>query len=89
MGIIFDLIGFKFNTIEMKNSKLEQVEIKNDKNKVSTKTKKSIKNIIEPSEDDIRKKANEIYLQRLESDEYGTPESDWDEAKRILAESLN
>jgi len=37
-----------------------------------------------PSEEDIRKKAFEIYNQRLESGKYGTESDDWNEAEELL-----
>jgi hypothetical protein len=40
-----------------------------------------------PSEEDIREKANEIYLQRIERGEHGTEENDWSEAEKCLRDS--
>jgi DNA primase large subunit len=37
-----------------------------------------------PSEEEIREKAMEIYIQRIERGEYGTPEDDWLEAEGLL-----
>jgi len=37
--------------------------------------------------DEISEKANEIYLQRIERSESGTPENDWIEAEKYLRES--
>jgi hypothetical protein len=71
----------------MKKSLTE--EGKSPKKKVSAKTEKPVKTTIEPSENDIREKALEIYLQRIDREEYGTSESDWFEALRVLADSSN
>ena len=38
----------------------------------------------EPSEEEIRAKAREIYYERIARGEHGTPESDWLEAERLL-----
>jgi hypothetical protein len=40
-----------------------------------------------PSEEEIRKKANEIYLRRLERGEYGTAIDDWHKAEELLKSS--
>jgi len=37
-----------------------------------------------PTEDDIRKKAEEIYRERIARGEYGTAEDDWHKAEKIL-----
>lgn len=37
-----------------------------------------------PGEVEIREKAEEIYYQRIERGEYGTPEEDWFRAKEYL-----
>lgn len=39
-----------------------------------------------PSEEEIREKANEIYLRRIERGEFGTAEEDWIEAEKLLSE---
>jgi hypothetical protein len=41
----------------------------------------------EPSEEEIREKAREIYYERISRGEHGTAESDWHEAKDILSKS--
>jgi hypothetical protein len=41
----------------------------------------------EPSEDEIRAKASEIYYERMSRGEHGTAEGDWLEAEAILRES--
>lgn len=40
-----------------------------------------------PTEEEIREKAKEIYLQRIERGEYNTPEHDWIEAEKYLRDS--
>ena len=42
----------------------------------------SVKN--QPSEDEIREKAREIYYERVSRGEHGTPEGDWREAEELL-----
>jgi hypothetical protein len=37
-----------------------------------------------PTEEEIRKKAEEIYHDRIARGEYGTPEDDWHKAEKIL-----
>jgi hypothetical protein len=71
----------------MKNSKSGHKSKKSSKAKDSVKSKKVIVSIYGPSEEDIREKANEIYLQRVELGEYGTAESDWSEAEKYLIDS--
>lgn len=39
------------------------------------------------SHDEIREKAIELYLQRIERGEAGTPEDDWIEAEKLLTNS--
>jgi hypothetical protein len=39
------------------------------------------------SEEIIREKANDLYLQRLERGEHGTAENDWIEAEKHLRDS--
>jgi hypothetical protein len=38
----------------------------------------------EPTEDQIRKKAEEIYYDRIARGEYGTAEDDWHKAEELL-----
>jgi hypothetical protein len=42
----------------------------------------SVKN--QPSEEEIREKAREIYYERVSRGEHGTPEGDWREAEELL-----
>jgi len=51
----------------------------------SKKKKISIEKYI-PSEEEIREKANELYLQRMERGENATAENDWIEAEKLLRE---
>ena len=41
----------------------------------------------EPAEDEIRKKAEEIYHQRIARGEHGTALDDWNKAKELLRDS--
>ena len=41
---------------------------------------------MKPASDDIRRRAYEIYLQRINRGEPGSPESDWCRAERELAQ---
>jgi len=50
----------------------------------AVKRKKITASKYEPSEEEIREKAMEIYNQRIEREEYGTAEDDWLEAKKQL-----
>jgi len=49
-----------------------------------TRVKKSVAGKSEPSEDQIRMKAEEIYTRRIASGEYGTAQDDWHKAEKIL-----
>jgi hypothetical protein len=69
------------NEIEKTKSKKKAKD--NDLSKVKENT--SDKSRI--SLDEIREKANEIYLQRIERGEDGTAENDWIEAEKLLNES--
>lgn len=53
----------------------------------TVKTKKVTKSKLEPSEEEIREKAREIYYERIARGEHGNAESDWHEAKEILSGS--
>ena len=73
----------------MKTSK-EKAPGKPKKTSVTGKTVKSKKVTTtksEPSEEEIREKAREIYYERISRGEHGTAESDWHEAKEILSGS--
>lgn len=41
----------------------------------------------EPDEEAIRQKAHEIYMERMSRGEVGTPEKDWDKARKALKKS--
>jgi hypothetical protein len=71
----------------MKNSKSVSKSKKNDDGKDSVKSKKIIVINSGTSEEDIREKANEIYLQRIERGEDGTAETDWLEAEKYFSNS--
>ena len=73
----------------MKTSK-EKTPVKPKKTSGTGKKVKSKKVIAvksEPTEEEIREKAREIYYERLSRGEHGTAESDWHEAKEILSGS--
>jgi hypothetical protein len=63
----------------MKISKAKTISItkKYPKSGDEVKKKKVTAGISKPSEEEIREKAMEIYNQRIEREEYGTPEDDW------------
>jgi hypothetical protein len=72
---------------KMKNSKSGRKSKKESKVKDSVKNKKvSIRNFA-PREEDIREKANELYMQRLDRGEHGTAENDWIEAEKFLMDT--
>jgi hypothetical protein len=50
----------------------------------AVKSKKVSSSKSEPSEEEIRNKAREIYYERIARGEHGTPENDWLEAERLL-----
>jgi hypothetical protein len=66
----------------MKKTKSEEKSKKNDKDQ--EKNKKVILVRPKPDEKDIRKKASELYHQRIEKGEHGTAEEDWIEAEKYL-----
>jgi hypothetical protein len=73
----------------MKTSK-EKTPVKTKKTSRAGKTVKSKKVTTtksEPTEEEIREKAREIYYERISRGEHGTAESDWHEAKEILSGS--
>ena len=70
----------------MKNSKSISKSKKNDEGKDSVKSKKIIVVNSGTTEEDIREKANEIYLHRVERGEEGTAETDWLEAEKYFSE---
>lgn len=57
------------------------------KDKETIKNKKEIVHKPLPSESEIREKANDIYLQRIERGEDGSAENDWIEAEKYLKDS--
>lgn len=70
----------------MKNSKSVNKSKKSINVKDSAKSKKVTVSNSVPSEADIREKANEIYNQRIERGEHGTPENDWIEAEKYFSD---
>jgi hypothetical protein len=71
----------------MKNSKSGSKSKKDSKVKNSVENKKVRIRNYAPIEEDIREKANEIYMQRLDRGEHGTAENDWIEAEKFLMDS--
>ena len=53
----------------------------------TVKSKKVSVSRSEPSDEEIRSKAREIYYERISRGEHGTAESDWHEAKELLSGS--
>jgi hypothetical protein len=70
----------------MKTSRTINKPEKKSKVKDRVNNKKDISSTWFPCEEDIREKANEIYLQRIERGEDGTAEEDWNEAEKLLSE---
>jgi hypothetical protein len=50
----------------------------------AVKSKKVSSSKSEPSDEEIRNKAREIYYERIARGEHGTPENDWLEAEKLL-----
>jgi hypothetical protein len=50
----------------------------------TTKTKKATTSKAEPTEEEIRMKAQEIYNQRMHKGEHGTASDDWHKAEKLL-----
>jgi hypothetical protein len=69
----------------MKTSKKTSESGKRNSAEDRVKNKKNIGNDFHPTEDEIREKANEIYLQRIDRGEHGTAEDDWIEAEKLLS----
>jgi hypothetical protein len=74
----------RFNIVYHEKQKRKSQIFKNGKNDNLLKVKKNTPDKSQFSKDEIREKANQIYLQRIERDEYGTAENDWLEAERLL-----
>jgi hypothetical protein len=72
----------------MRTSKTSNKSEKTSKDVGSVKRKKATIGNSTPSEEDIREKATEIYHQRIERGEQGTPENDWFEAENYLRETV-
>jgi hypothetical protein len=71
----------------MNKSKTEAKPKMGKKEKEASKGKKIKGNRPNPGIEEIREKANEIYLQRVDRDEPGTAESDWVQAEKYFTES--
>jgi hypothetical protein len=50
----------------------------------TSKTKKATSSKAEPTEEEIRMKAQEIYNQRMHKGEHGTASDDWHKAEKLL-----
>jgi len=50
----------------------------------TTKTKKTSVSKAEPTEEEIRMKAQELYNQRMHKGEHGTASEDWHKAEKLL-----
>jgi hypothetical protein len=70
----------------MKNSKSISKSKKNPEVKDPVQNKNIIAINHGTTEEDIREKANEIYLHRVELGEEGTAETDWLEAEKYFSE---
>jgi hypothetical protein len=68
----------------MKTLKMEEKTSKTLKPKNELTKSKATKGKSIPLEEDIRKKAHEIYNLRIIEGYFGTPESDWSEAEEYL-----
>lgn len=78
---------FKLKLFDMKSDKEKTKSKKKSKLKDDVKTELNSSNMTLINPDLIREKANEIYLNRIERDEYGTAENDWIEAEKFFGES--
>ena len=70
-----------------KKTKIEAAASKTKKTAVTVKKtgdKKVVARKSEPTEEQIRKKAEEIYHERIARGEYGTAEDDWHKAETLL-----
>ena len=54
-----------------------------------TGSKKATSSVTGPTEEQIRRKAEEIYHERIARGEHGTPEDDWHKAEALLKGSGN
>lgn len=71
----------------MKSSKENNNPKKSSKVTKPAELKKIIENKTTLTHEEIRQKANELYLQRIERGEHGTAEEDWISAEKALEES--
>ena len=68
----------------MKNSKSGSKSKMKSESKYPAGSKKNIAINSGPGEEEIRERANEIYLQRIELGEQGSAENDWLEAEKYF-----
>jgi hypothetical protein len=78
-----------FNLIKMEIMKTSKAKVtgrprKTSETKKAVKSKKVLTSKSEPGEAEIRDKAKEIYKQRIERGEHGTPLDDWYKAEELL-----
>lgn len=79
-------MGFHLIIIKMKSSK--ETSKLNKKSRVKDPVLNADKENMQVfSHDEIREKANDLYLQRIERGEDGSPENDWTEAEKLLTNS--
>ena len=73
----------------MKTSKAKAISKPKETSKVgrAVKSKKVTTSKSIPGEEEIRKKADEIYHQRIARGEHGTALDDWNKAKKLLMDS--
>jgi hypothetical protein len=72
----------------MKTSKTNSKSGNSSNDAGTVKSKKVAIKYLAPGEEEIRAKAMEIYHQRIERGEEGTPENDWLEAENYLRETV-
>jgi hypothetical protein len=75
--------------MNMTKEKKTKKDIKRNSSFKSGAKKSREASVIEFSEEDIRKKANEIYNFRMDFGISGSAEEDWQDAKRYLSSNLN
>jgi hypothetical protein len=76
------------NIRDMKTSKTNSKSGNSSKEAETVKSKKVTASISLPHEEEIRERAREIYHQRVERGEHGTPENDWFDAENYLRETV-
>jgi len=73
----------------MKTSKTSSKSRRTSKDPATEIKKRVSTGNIGPNEENIREKARDIYNQRIERGEHGTPENDWFEAENYLKENVD